>query len=37
MKAFKKELEVLKQKEFQVEYLKNQNDSLREILDSSKK
>ncbi len=35
--SLKKELEVLKQKEFQVEYLKNQNDSLRKILDSSKK
>ena len=36
-KALKAELENLKNKEFQVEFLKNQNDSLRKILESDVK
>tara|TARA_B100001559_G_scaffold222656_1_gene186869 strand:+ start:602 stop:1453 length:852 start_codon:yes stop_codon:yes gene_type:complete len=36
-KDLKAELEILKNKEFQVEYLKNQNDSLRKILESDVK
>ena len=36
-KDLKAELEILKNKEFQVEYLKNQNDSLRRILESDVK
>ena len=36
-KDLKAELEILKNKEFQVEFLKNQNDSLRKILESDVK
>ena len=36
-KNLKAELEILKNKEFQVEFLKNQNDSLRKILESDVK
>ena len=36
-KNLKAELEILKNKEFQVEFLKNQNDSLRRILESDVK
>ena len=36
-KDLKVELENLKNKEFQVEFLKNQNDSLRKILESDVK
>ena len=36
-KVLKAELEILKNKEFQVEFLKNQNDSLRKILESDVK
>jgi len=36
-KYLKAELEILKNKEFQVEFLKNQNDSLRKILESDVK
>ena len=36
-KSLKTELEILKNKEFQVEFLKNQNESLQRILDSDVK
>ena len=36
-KSLKAELEILKNKEFQVEFLKNQNDSLQRILESDVK
>mgnify|MGYP000397731788 CR=1 FL=1 len=36
-KDLKNEIEILKNKEFQVEFLKNQNDSLRKILESDVK